>query len=192
MLWRGAVRHAHKDPVFPQRRQRQTHCSGASFFFLQLFFFPNSNYYHTRATWWIVTCHQGIRRAAWKYDIIRISDDCAWPGCYFVKYFLFISSFHTWLPFSHSDHALGWNFPCQRMENIFADLSSGFFGSGSVQLNADLNPACSLELTHTAAPTNSSVSQEPVLKPKPLACYLRSLVLKLWNSRSPVSPLNHV
>lgn len=85
-----------------------------------------------------------------------------------------------------------WNFPCQRMENLFADLSSGFFGSGSVQLNADLNHACSLELTHTAAPMNSSVSQEPVLKPKPFACYLRSLVLKLWNSHSPVSPLNHV
>lgn len=115
MLWRGAVRRAHKDPVFPQRRQRQTHCRGAFFFFFLTAFFPNSNYYHTRATWWIVTCHQGIRRAAWKYDIIRISDDCAWPGCYFVKYFLFLSSFHTWLPFSHSElawceifHVRGW------------------------------------------------------------------------------------
>lgn len=85
-----------------------------SLFFLTAFF-RNSNYYHTRATWWIVTCLQGIRRAAWKYDIIRISDDCAWPGCYFVKNFLFLSSFHTWLPFSHSElvwceifHVRGW------------------------------------------------------------------------------------
>lgn len=72
-----------------------------------------------------------------------------------------------------------WNFPCQRMENLFADLSSGFFGSGSVQLNADLNHACSLDLTHTAAPMNSSVSQVSVLKPVTSGLYFWSFGIRI-------------
>lgn len=71
-------------------------------FFFFADFFSNSNDYPTHATWWIVTCHRGIRRAAWKHDVICMSDDCACPCCSFIKYFQLLSSFHTLLPFSHS------------------------------------------------------------------------------------------
>lgn len=157
-----------------------------AFFFSYSFFPPNSNYYHTRN---VSPGYSPSSVKVWHHSHLRWS-------C--VTGLLFRQTFPAPFLIPHMTTILTqwartvWNFPCQRMGNLFADFSSGFFGSGSVQLNADLNHACSLDLTHTAAPNNSSVSHVSVLKPKPLASYLGSLVLKHWNLHSPVTLLNHV
>lgn len=55
-----------------------------------------------------------------------------------------------------------WHFPSKRMENIFQICPVASINSGTVQLNADLDYASSLSLTHTTTPVNSSVSQVSV------------------------------
>lgn len=124
--WRVAVRRAHKDPVFLQRRQRQTHYSLArnvsnkaaqqhqiSFYFTA--FFQLQLLPHTCN----MKSHLSPGYSPRTVTMWHHSRDCAWLCCYFIS-FLLLSSFHALLPFSRSEFAWcdifqvrGWKIFCR-------------------------------------------------------------------------------
>lgn len=106
----------------------------------------------------------GYLLGPWQCDIIRVSCDCAWLCCYFNRFLLLF--LHT----MHEQHSHTSEFaPCDIFQvrgwkNILQICPVAAIGSGTVQLNADLNHASSFRLTHTTAPVNISVSQVSVPK----------------------------
>lgn len=189
MLWRVAVRRAHKDPVFLQRRQRQTHYSLARnvsykavqqhqiSFLVYSFLATAAISSHTQLEESLVTTVFAEERDnVTSFACQMIVHDCAVISSVSCSFPHSVHYYH-----SHTVNLHGVTFS----KHIFQICPVASINSGTVQLNADLDHASSLSLTRTTTPVNSSVSQVSVPNLKKtivmFSLWLLTLGLYFWS-----------